>query len=157
LLLIPDSPDRQPLAFINALVNVIDKRDWKGNEGELIECLSLLLDALSSLSINNLPVRMANSWSNDELYGGNEELKKAIIDLSSLLVDRLSSLCRNRPQDSHAFISHLLIRCEPTESSISFVSSLLNSLGRSIPMKSQLNAVVRLIRGNEKWRRNIQV
>lgn len=157
LILIPDSTDRQPLAFMNALLNMIDRREWTGNEGGLIDSLSLVLDALSSLSMKNLPLRMANSWSNDELYGGSEELREAIVELSGGIIERLTSLCNARPQDSHSFISHLVVRCTPNEWSIKVVSSLLKSLGLTLPVKPQLNALVRVIRSKEEWRRHLQI
>ncbi|GMS84142.1 hypothetical protein PENTCL1PPCAC_6317 [Pristionchus entomophagus] len=157
LILIPDSTDRQPLAFINALLNIIDRQEWKGREGELMESLTLVLDGLSALTLKTLPARMANSWSNDELYGGSEELRESIRELSGGIIDRLSSLSTSRPQDSHSFIFHLVVRCEPTEWSIKVVSSLLKSLGFTIPVKPQLNALVRVIRSREEWRRHIQV
>ncbi|GMR36366.1 hypothetical protein PMAYCL1PPCAC_06561 [Pristionchus mayeri] len=153
LILTPDSTDRQPLAFINALLNIIDRCEWKGKEGELIESLSLVLDGLSALSFKSLPVRMSNSWSNDELYGGSDELRASIDELSGGIVERLCSLCKSRPQDSHSFVSHLVVRCTPTDLSVKVVSSLLKSLGLSLPVKPQMTALVRIIRSSEEWRK----
>ncbi|KAF8362022.1 hypothetical protein PRIPAC_88945 [Pristionchus pacificus] len=157
LIVIPDSTDKQPLAFINALINMIDRREWKGKENELIDSLSLVLDGLSALSMKNLPVRMTNSWSNDELYGGSDELKESILELSGGIIDRLSVLCKCRPQDSHSFIAHLVVRCQPNEWSVKVVSSLLKSLGLTLPVKPELNGIVRLIRSRSEWRKHLQV
>uniref|UniRef100_A0A0R3S1X5 Uncharacterized protein n=1 Tax=Elaeophora elaphi TaxID=1147741 RepID=A0A0R3S1X5_9BILA len=94
LVLVPDSPNKNPLYMFNAFLNAIARYPW---QGESLEHGRILLECICYLSIMNqseLPYHIAYGGvqSNDTLYGGTKEFVELIEEKCEVVMGRLEDI-----------------------------------------------------------------
>lgn len=158
LLVLPDSPETEPLSNLKAMVNSVTKMDLSGeNRIFEVELLFCVIHHLAAQHQDQLPFRLKNVKSNDQLYR-SQDFRNAVLKMMMSLFEQvfgsLEELSQANGHNQQAECCHMSLRCVNTLATSFKPSAAVNKLTKTC--LNLAGTCIKLIKSKGDKRRTVR-